>query len=78
MISRLRWSVEMATAAGHADVAASWSSTADLMQSAFLQFCIEPDPVPHVADIAFVSRTSNDSTRMGFSQAGGTLRHIVS
>jgi hypothetical protein len=73
MISRLRWSAEMANASGRSEVATSWLQTAELMETAFLQFCIESDPVPHVADIAFVSRTSNDSTRVGFSQAGTCL-----
>ena len=61
----------MAQAAGHDDAAYKWTDAASAMQSAFMQFCIEREQgVPHVADIAFVDRHSNNSVRQGYSQAG--------
>jgi hypothetical protein len=70
MIERLRWSAEMARAAGHGEQAAAWLATADRMSAAFRKFHVVAarDGVPvHVGDRL---DPENATVERGFSQAG--------
>ncbi len=70
MIERLRWSAEMAKAAGHAPEAEEWMVVADRMARAFRQFHILPASgnVPPLAGDRL--NPENPATERGLSQAG--------
>ena len=76
MVSRLRWSAQLAYAINQNAVGQSWTATAALMTSAFRQFCVVRGGSEgvYVADVAEVSRSDNTSSTRGHSQVQGLSR----
>ena len=73
LIQRLKWSEEMAAAAGHQAEAAEWSGMAEKLSAAFLRDHIVPasGAVPEHVDDVF--DPDDPGTPRGFSQAGQAM-----
>ena len=78
LIQRLKWSVEMAAAAGHREQAEEWNRTAEKMSVAFLRDHIVAASGAVPAHVDDVFDPDNPSATRGFSQAGQAHRQIFS
>ncbi len=76
MIERLRWSAELAEAAGERKLAAGWFAAADKMAEAFRKFHLVPAVGKVPAHVADVYDPKNDKLDRGYSQAGQTVAII--
>ena len=73
LIQRLKWSVEMAAAAGHREQAAVWSRMAERMSVAFLRDHIVAANGAVPAHVDDVFDPDNPGAPRGFSQAGQAI-----
>ncbi len=73
IIERLRWSAEMADAAGHKDQAAKWRATAERMAVAFTRLHVVPAKGAVPAHVGDRLDTAKPALERGYSQAGQTV-----
>lgn len=77
IIERLRWSAEMAEAAGEKDQARAWQATADKMADAFRKYHIVPAAGNVPAHVGDRLDPADAKVERGYSQAGQTVAIIT-